>query len=369
MLMKRRKTPATTAQQSAGIVLEEVRVSYHGNTVLKPLSLNIAPGEVLALIGPSGSGKTTVLRAVAGFVQPAAGRIFIGGQDVTHLPPWQRGLGMVVQNYALFPHMRVSDNVAFGLRARKQPAALIAERVAEALTIVGMADYAQRYPHQLSGGQQQRVAIARAIAVRPRVLLLDEPLSALDAQIRHSMVEEIARLHQELPELTILYVTHDQSEALTLADNIGIMQGGDMVAHGETQSLYRHPPCRFAAEFLGRANILPATALSAGNGPGIIDISCAGAVIRGYATGPHTPGNKLLCLRPQHISLAPRSPHSNRLTARLSAVSWQGELTHLTCDVQGNALRLVVTQTDGLPRPGETLTLWFEPDDAVLIEV
>ncbi len=207
MLMKTTVAPTPSLAGTSGITLDALRVSYHGNVVLKPLTLTIEPGEVLALIGPSGSGKTTVLRAIAGFVQPAGGRILLGDTDITHLPPYQRGLGMVVQNYALFPHMKVEDNVAFGLRAQKQPKAQIAERVQEALKIVGMADYASRYPHQLSGGQQQRVAIARAIAVRPRVLLLDEPLSALDAQIRHNMVEEIARLHRELPELTILYVT------------------------------------------------------------------------------------------------------------------------------------------------------------------
>lgn len=196
----------------SGIQLDRVSVSYRGTEVLKPLSLTIAPGEVLALIGPSGSGKTTVLRAIAGFVQPSAGRIAIGDVDVTDVPPYERGLGMVVQNYALFPHMRVEDNVAFGLRAQGKPRGLTAERVEEALAIVGMSAYAKRYPSQLSGGQQQRVAIARAIAVRPKVLLLDEPLSALDAQIRHSMVEEIARLHRELPDLTILYVTHDQGK-------------------------------------------------------------------------------------------------------------------------------------------------------------
>ena len=169
MLMKTTASHSPSMTGTSGITLDSLRVAYHGNVVLKPLSLTIEPGEVLALIGPSGSGKTTVLRAIAGFVQPAGGRILIGDTDVTGLPPYKRGLAMVVQNYALFPHMKVEDNVAFGLRAQKQPKASIGERVTEALKIVGMAEYATRYPHQLSGGQQQRVAIARAIAVRPRV--------------------------------------------------------------------------------------------------------------------------------------------------------------------------------------------------------
>ncbi|WP_343552390.1 2-aminoethylphosphonate ABC transport system ATP-binding subunit PhnT [Pantoea sp.] len=365
MLMKTQANPLSTS----GIVLDDLRVSYHGNVVLKPLSLTIEPGEVLALIGPSGSGKTTVLRAIAGFVEPAAGRILMGGREITHLPPYQRGLGMVVQNYALFPHMKVEDNVAFGLRAQKQPKALIGERVQQALKSVGMSDYATRYPHQLSGGQQQRVAIARAIATRPQVLLLDEPLSALDAQIRHSMVEEIARLHSELPELTILYVTHDQTEALTLANKIGIMKDGSMIAYGETQSLYRYPPNRFAAEFLGRANILQATALELSTQAGAVHVTCGGSVVNAYTQGAMRSRNKLLCLRPQHISLSARSAHSNRLEATLVASHWQGDLTHLICDVAGESVRVVLTQLNTQPQPGERLTLWFETEDAVLIEV
>ncbi|NIF38574.1 2-aminoethylphosphonate ABC transport system ATP-binding subunit PhnT [Enterobacter sp. Tr-810] len=369
MLMKTSTLHAPPLAGSSGIVLDSLRVAYHGNVVLKPLSLTIEPGEVLALIGPSGSGKTTVLRAVAGFVQPAGGRILIGDTDVTHLPPYKRGLAMVVQNYALFPHLKVEDNVAFGLRAQKQPKALINDRVTEALKIVGMSDYATRYPHQLSGGQQQRVAIARAIAVRPRVLLLDEPLSALDAQIRHNMVEEIARLHRELPELTILYVTHDQTEALTLADKIGIMKDGSMIAHGETRALYHHPPNRFAAEFLGRANILQATALGNVSAPGLVGVSCGGTVIRAWSQGVKHGHNKLLCIRPQHMSLTPRSSSSNRLNATLQSVHWQGDLTHLLCDVAGESVRIVMTHVNPLPQAGDPLALWFEPDDAVLIEV
>jgi len=368
MLMKS-KTSVRAAAAASGITLDALRVAYHGNTVLKPLSLTIEPGEVLALIGPSGSGKTTVLRAIAGFVQPAGGRILIGDKDVTGLAPYKRGLGMVVQNYALFPHMKVEDNVAFGLRAQKQPKPLIADRVREALKIVGMSDFATRYPHQLSGGQQQRVAIARAIAVRPQVLLLDEPLSALDAQIRYAMVEEIARLHRELPDLTILYVTHDQTEALTLADKIGIMKDGSMIAHGETRNLYHRPPNRFSAEFLGRANILSATALGTHTAPGMVDISCAGQVIAAWSPAIHHGHNKLLCIRPQHFSLAPRSARSNCLKATLTSVHWQGDLTHLLCDVAGEAVRIVLTHINPAPQPGEPLALWFEPEDSVLLEV
>lgn len=364
-------TPTAAADSAAGsskIELENLRVAYHDLMVLKPLSLTIEPGEVLALIGPSGSGKTTVLRAIAGFIRPAGGRILMGGRDITALPPFQRQLGMVVQNYALFPHMKVADNVAFGLRAQKQPKALTADRVQQALNMVGMEDFADRYPHQLSGGQQQRVAIARAIATRPRVLLLDEPLSALDAQIRHNMVAEIARLHRELPEMTILYVTHDQTEALTLADKIGIMKDGMMVAYGETQALYRQPPNRFAAEFLGRANILKATALGLQPLPGEVTVSCAGTLLNATTSGNMSDRKMLLCLRPQHIALHPQSARSNRLEVRLQSLHWQGDLTHLLCDAAGEEIRVVLTHLNPLPQAGEMLTLWFEPEDALLLE-
>ena len=241
---------------ASGIGFAGVTVAYKGAVALDNLDLDVAPGEIMAIIGPSGCGKTTALRAVAGFVQPTRGRIRIGATDVTDLPPYARDIGMVVQNYALFPHMRVAENVAFGLRARRAPDSLVAERIRDCLAMVGMEAYADRYPRQLSGGQQQRVAIARALAIRPRVLLLDEPLSALDAQIRRNMLGELARLHRDLPHLTVLYVTHDQTEALTLADRIAIMRGGRLIAHGTSQVLYRAPPNRFAAEFLGRANLL-----------------------------------------------------------------------------------------------------------------
>ena len=254
MLMKTTVISSPSLAGTSGITLDSLRVSYHGNVVLKPLSLTIEPGEVLALIGPSGSGKTTVLRAIAGFVQPAGGRILIGDTDVTHLPPYQRGLAMVVQNYALFPHMKVEDNVAFGLRAQKQPRGLIAERVTEALKIVGMADYATRYPHQLSGGQQQRVAIARTLAPEPTVLFMDEPLSNLDAKLRLEMRYELQRLHLETGS-TFVYVTHDQMEAMTLATRICLIDNGVLQQYAPPLTVYGAPENLFVADFVGNPAI------------------------------------------------------------------------------------------------------------------
>lgn len=351
------------------VQLERIRKSFDGKDVISDLTLTINDGEFLTLLGPSGCGKTTVLRLIAGLESVDNGHIHLESQDITQVPAEDRHVNTVFQSYALFPHMTVFENVAFGLRMQKTPASEIEPRVTEALRMVQLETFAQRKPHQLSGGQQQRVAIARAIAVRPRVLLLDEPLSALDAQIRHNMVEEIARLHRELPELTILYVTHDQTEALTLADKIGIMKDGSLIAHGETHELYHYPPNRFSAEFLGRANILQATALKDSPEPGLVSVSCGGGLINAFSRGGLHGNNKLLCIRPQHMSLAPRSATSNRLNATLTSVHWQGDLTHLLCDVAGEAVRIVMTHVNPLPRAGDKLALYFEPGDAVLIEV
>jgi 2-aminoethylphosphonate transport system ATP-binding protein len=344
-----------------------VTVAYRGALVLKPLTLDVAAGEILALIGPSGSGKTTALRAVAGFVRPVSGRIHIGGADVTDLPPYERGLAMVVQNYALFPHMRVADNVAFGLKARGAAKPLIEERVNDALSIVGMQKFRQRYPRELSGGQQQRVAIARALAVRPRVLLLDEPLSALDAQIRRSMVEEIARLHADLPGLTILYVTHDQSEALTLADRIAILKDGALSAIGRTADLYRRPPNRFAAEFLGRANLLPVVIEERADKDGLVAVRAGDDRLVVESDGAPLGTRRLLCVRPQHLTLTAEHGYSNRIGGRLREVLWQGELTHLVAEVGDTLMRIVATRLPSLPERGAPLDLFFAPADASLL--
>jgi 2-aminoethylphosphonate transport system ATP-binding protein len=361
------RVAAQTLAADSTVRFDAVTVAYRGAIVLKPLTLDVAAGEILAMIGPSGSGKTTALRAVAGFVRPVSGRIHIGGADVTDLPPYERGLAMVVQNYALFPHMRVADNVAFGLKARRADKKLIEERVDDALRIVGMQKFLKRYPRELSGGQQQRVAIARALAVRPRVLLLDEPLSALDAQIRRSMVEEIARLHADLPGLTILYVTHDQSEALTLADRIAILKDGSLSAIGRTSDLYRRPPNRFAAEFLGRANLLPVVVEGGVRREGMIAVRAGDDRLVVACNGAPSGARRLLCIRPQHLTLAAEHGYSNRICGRLREVLWQGELTHLVAEVGDTVMRIVATRLPSLPERGAPLDLFFAPADASLI--
>lgn len=362
-----RPTTSSSAAAAKRIAFENVSVAYGGLTVLDSLNLTVSPGEIVALIGPSGSGKTTALRAVAGFVRPSNGRIMIGDRDVTNLAPYDRDIGMVVQNYALFPHMRVEENVAFGLRARRTPEEIIRARVPEALSMVGMANYAKRYPRELSGGQQQRVAIARAIAIRPQVLLLDEPLSALDAQIRRSMVDELARLHRELPSLTVLYVTHDQSEALTLANHIGIMRDGKLRAFGDAQSLFRHPPNRFAAEFLGRANLLEVKGLQPlEDDRAQVRFGDQVLVARNHHRLP-TGSDCLLCARPHDFRLDAPEGDSNRLTGVVRSVQWQGDTHNVTLEVAGQEVRMSSAPMSTPPVPGAMLTLHLNSADVTLV--
>ncbi|WP_137989139.1 ABC transporter ATP-binding protein [Streptomyces vilmorinianum] len=350
----------------SGIRFDGVTVAYGHHTVLDSLDLTVEPGEVMALLGPSGSGKTTALRAVAGFVQPASGRVFIGDRDVTALPPHRRGIGMVVQQYALFPHMRVEDNVAFGLKAQraqkaqkaqKTPRGEIAGRVAEALEMTGMAAYARRYPRELSGGQQQRVAIARALAIRPNVLLLDEPLSALDAQLRSGMLAELARLHRELPDVSILYVTHDQVEALTLADRIAVMDKARLQDCGTPQDLYRRPRTEFTASFVGNANLLPVTV-----GAGGIAFEGTELKVPVLDAAPGSPAT--LCVRPHLVGLG---DGPNALRGRIAEVQWRGSTHRLYVDVQGHRVTADVRELRETPALGDEVTLHFAPEDGVLL--
>ena len=223
---------------------------------LAGLDLEIEDGELIALLGPSGCGKTTALRILGGFDYPTAGRVLVDGNDVTNVPPNKRDMGMVFQAYSLFPNMDVRNNVAFGLRMRRQDKATRLKRADELLELVGLTQAADRYPHQLSGGQQQRVAIARALAIEPKVLLLDEPLSALDARVRTQLRAEIRSLQQRLG-ITTLFVTHDQSEALSIADRVGVMQAGRLEQLDTPENVYRRPATAFAAEFVGAMNRLP----------------------------------------------------------------------------------------------------------------
>ena len=265
--------------KAVGIEIAGINLSYGATHVLKNVDLAVRPGEFFAFLGPSGCGKTTLLRLIAGFAQAQTGRVLLDGQDVAPLPPWKRDVGMVFQSYALWPHMTVAKNVAFGLEERRLPRVEIDRRVTEALDLLGLTAFAGRRPAQLSGGQQQRVAVARTIAIEPKVLLLDEPLSNLDAKMRVSVRRELRALQQRLG-LTTIFVTHDQEEANTICDRIAVMDAGTVRQVGTPMELYENPANLFVASFLGSANIL-------GDGDGI-----------------PVPAGKRLVFRPQHATLS-----------------------------------------------------------------
>ncbi|HXQ81442.1 MAG TPA: ABC transporter ATP-binding protein [Opitutaceae bacterium] len=252
------------------IRIEKLTKRFGAVTALRGLDLVVRPGELFFLLGPSGCGKTTLLRCLAGFYIPEEGRIFFGDEDVTRLAPHRRNTGMMFQSYALWPHMSVAENVAFGLEERKLPRAEIRTKVGEALESVHMGAYAERRPNQLSGGQQQRVALARALVIRPRCLLLDEPLSNLDARLRLEMRMEIRRICKEF-QLTTVYVTHDQKEALSVSDRMAILESGRILQVGSPQDIYRRPASRVIADFIGETNFIAGKLLSASGGRARVD--------------------------------------------------------------------------------------------------
>ena len=253
----------TAGSGGTSVLLQDLSRTFGATRALDGLSLEIAPGELVALLGPSGCGKTTALRIVAGFESADAGSVIVDGKDISSVPPARRDMGMVFQSYSLFPNMSALDNVAFGLRMRKLGAAARRKRATEQLDMVGLAEQAKQYPHQLSGGQQQRVALARALAIEPRVLLLDEPLSALDAKVRLQLREQIRTLQQRLGTTT-MFVTHDQEEALSMADRVGVMRQGKLEQVAAPDELYDHPATAFVAEFVGIMNRIPGELQSGG---------------------------------------------------------------------------------------------------------
>jgi len=330
-----------------------VSKSYGGNVVLRPTSLELAQGEFLSLLGPSGSGKTTLLSLIAGLVEPDEGRIEIDGVDVTRLPVHRRGLGMVFQNYALFPHLSVAENVAFGLTTRRLPESQVRERTAAALAMVRLEKLADRLPAALSGGQQQRVALARALAYSPSVILMDEPLGALDRNLREEMKAEIARLHRELG-MTVVYVTHDQEEALVLSSRVCLMAQAGVEQVGTPAELYFQPASRYAAEFIGESNLLPCTP-GADSG---LDVPALGA--SGIAHSARSTG--WLLVRPESVEFGPASNAQFACRARVDSVQMLGastrfEFTVLDAPGAGRLTGLMRTSRRPAAVPGETVEL------------
>jgi len=349
------------------VALSRVSKTYGEVIAVREFSLDIAEGELVALLGPSGCGKTTTLRMLAGFIFPTTGTIRIGAHDVTTQPPYLRSTGMVFQGYALFPHMTVAQNVAFGLEMRRVPKVEIASRIAGALRRVRLSGYEERYPKQLSGGQQQRVALARALVINPDVLLLDEPLSNLDAKLRHDVRLEIRQLQRELG-LTTVFVTHDQEEALTVADRLVVMNQGAIAQVGAARELYDAPRSAFVADFIGKSNFFEGVIA----GPGLFRTR-SGAEIRFAAAT--TPPSPVLAVRPERIRIlrdGESSPEANTLPGRTKVVTFLGPTTESIIELPSGETLTVHAPTalasSGPGEPGEPVRVAWTPQASLVLD-
>jgi putative spermidine/putrescine transport system ATP-binding protein len=347
--------------------LNQLRKSFGGLQVVHEVEMAIGRGEFVSFLGPSGCGKTTTLRMVAGFETPSSGAIRINGQDVTHLRPNQRKIGMVFQSYALFPNMTVAENVAFGLKVAKKPAAEVAQRVDEMLKLIGLPALGHRYPYQLSGGQQQRVALARALAPKPQVLLLDEPLSALDAKIRIALRSEIRAVQRELG-ITTIYVTHDQEEALSMSDRIVVMNEGRVEQIGTPFEIYNRPRTKFVASFVGTLNTLQAEVADRSAGKVRVDgqeIAVMGGLPDNAAGGVCT-----LALRPEAIILDGAAANRNVLKGTIQDVNFLGSIVRIRVGLQENSVLVDTFNSPGLrpPERGQPVAMSFAKEDVLVLE-
>ncbi|MDF0603214.1 ABC transporter ATP-binding protein [Psychromarinibacter sp. C21-152] len=334
-----------------------------GRTVaVEELNLDVRQGEFFSLLGPSGCGKSTTLRMLAGFIAPSTGAIHVHGRDITHLPPEGRDIGIVFQNYAIFPHMNVFDNIAFGLVERGEDRAIIKRKVDAALEQVGLSGYGERYERELSGGQKQRVALARLLVIEPEILLLDEPLSALDKKMREEMKFWIKNIQKSVG-ITTIYVTHDQSEALTMSDRIAVMNQGQVLQVGTPVEIYEHPNSRFIAEFIGESNLL-----SGRMGRDHVAIGDTAVPVSG-AEGP-TDAEVALLVRPEQIRLEPVfADEAPMLKGRVADEVYQGSLRRYLVETMGQRLTVEVPNRPDLAQlpPGADVSLYWRPESGVVL--
>jgi spermidine/putrescine ABC transporter ATP-binding subunit len=358
----------------AEVVLQNVRKAYGDMPAVSNVDLRVAPGEFVTLLGPSGCGKTTCLRMVAGFVEPDGGSIIIDGRDVTAVPPYHRNTGMVFQSYALFPHKTVAANVAFGLKMRRVSRAETDERVRDALRLVRLEHLAGRYPSELSGGQKQRVALARAVVIKPKVLLLDEPLGALDLKLREELQVEIKNVQSGLG-ITTLFVTHDQGEALGMSDRVAVMRDGEIVQVDTPHVLYERPRTAYVANFVGRTNLIEVVVTGRDSDGGYrvdpLGNSNPGFKVAGGQQNTFADGERcLLAARPEHFSVGSGEPGANGMTAKVLDVVYRGSTWNVElCGSRDERLSAVVRSGDAAPSKGDAVSLSWAPSSCFLLKI
>jgi ABC-type Fe3+/spermidine/putrescine transport system ATPase subunit len=369
-------TASDVQRSDALLEVRDLRVDYGRQTAVKELSFTVAPGEFVALLGPSGCGKTTTLRAIAGLEKATSGQILIDGVTVAgeglHLPPEKRDLNMVFQSYAVWPHMTVTDNVSYGLKEKRLPKAEIAERTEQVLDAVGLGAFAKRFGTELSGGQQQRVALARALATRSKLILYDEPLSNLDASLRHRVRSQIMELHEEF-QTTSIYVTHDQSEALSMADKVLVMKDGVLQQLGAPRSIYREPANDFVAEFVGVANLAAATATEVSGKRAVVTLDehpGLSLVLEGAARMPKAVGEHgSVMFRPEDVSLAGSSTAAGKNVWPATTVRVQYVGPRMECELQVGDWQVRADFAGAVAiAPHEELRLSIDPARPVWIE-
>ncbi|MBN9252575.1 MAG: ABC transporter ATP-binding protein, partial [Mesorhizobium sp.] len=329
-------------------------------------NLDVERGEFVSFLGPSGCGKTTVLRMVAGFEEPTSGNIYVGGKDITYLKPNQRNVGMVFQAYALFPNLTVAQNIGFGLKIAGMAKPEADARVAEMLEMIRLPQFGDRYPYQLSGGQQQRIALARALAPKPKLLLLDEPLSALDAKVRVSLREEIRSIQKQLG-ITTIFVTHDQEEALSISDRIAVMYGGKAEQVGAPFEIYNRPATKFVANFVGTLNVLEGTVSDAASGK--VKVNTEEISLKGKLNGSKTGDMLSLALRPEAISLGRRPGNDASLSGQISDVHFLGSVIRVRVGIGGSSVSLDTFNNSTTPPPvvGENAEISFSSGDVLVL--
>ena len=348
------------------IVLEDVSKGYGDHLAVREVTLAIRDGEFFSLLGPSGCGKTTSLRMIAGFVEPDEGRILLHGQDVTDVPPNRRPVNMVFQQYALFPHMSVYDNVAFGLSVKRVPRSEHRERIEQLLEVVALRGFERRKPRQLSGGQQQRVALARALVNRPAALLLDEPLGALDVKLRKQMQLELKRIQHELGT-TFVYVTHDQEEALAMSDRIAVMNDGRVEQVGTPREVYEQPATPFVADFIGSLNALEVTLDEVVGGYGIARIGERDRVVVPVESGASPGASRRVAVRPEHVRLAAQNESGSHLAGTVADVVYLGMYTQVHVDTAAGRVVAHRLAAGEEVAPGAAVELAWDADDSYLL--